>query len=117
MTELTGLPAEGPTTLAAVKVALTVKDAADDDRLTPYVDAANALVRSWPVSQSAVGADAWPAYIATGATMLASRWWRRKGTPAGVEAVGEAGFAYVMRNDPDIAMMLKLGNYAGPGVG
>lgn len=116
MTELTGLPAAGPTSLEAVKVALTVKDGADDARLTPYVDAANALVRSWPVSQAAVDSS-WPAYIVSGATMLAARWWRRKGTPAGVEAVGEAGFAYVMRNDPDIAMMLKLGNYAGPGVG
>jgi len=52
-----------------------------------------------------------------GATMLAARLHRRKGSPAGVEAFGSLGAAYVMRTDPDIAMFLKLGSWQRPQVG
>lgn len=117
MPELTGLPAEGPATLPAVKVQLRVKDAADDDRLAPIVAAVNTLVRSWPVSAAAVGAPAWPADIVLGANMLAARLWRRKDSPAGVEVFAADGAAYVMRNDPDIAMTLKLGSWSRPQLG
>lgn len=117
MTEVAGIPAEGPTSVEAVKVMLTVDDATDDARLTQYVDAANGLVRTFRVAQEAVDATEWPAYIVVGTTMLAARWWRRRGTPSGVEAVGDYGAVYVMRNDPDIGMLLKLGNYAGGAVG
>lgn len=118
MPEIAGIPAEGPTTLALVKAMLTVDDAADDDQLTAYVGAANALVRSARVAQEAATTPpVWPPYVVVGTTMLAARWWRRKGSPSGVETVGDFGAVYVMRNDPDIGMMLKLGNYAPPGVG
>lgn len=59
----------------------------------------------------------WPARITYGATLLGARWFRRKNSPAGVEAFGEMGALYVMRNDPDIAQLLRLGPYAVPGVG
>lgn len=113
MPELTGLPTEGPATLAGVKSALRVKDSADDDRIGAIVAAVNVKVRGWPVSRAAVDVDGdpdrpWPADIVQGATMLAARLWRRKDSPAGVEAVGELAPAYVMHNDPDIAMLLRL---------
>lgn len=119
------LPPDGPTSLAAVKTALTINDGVDDARIQPKVDAANALIRSWPVSLQAVDMTdpenpvpgTWPAYLTEGATALASRWWRRKGSPAGVEAIGDLGATYVMRNDPDIAMQLGLGTWAKPDVG
>ena len=118
------LPADGPTSLEAVKVALAINDADDDARIQAKVDAANALIRSWPQSLAAVDTSTepptpgeWPANLVEGATALAARWYRRKGSPAGVEAIGDLGATYVMRNDPDIAMQLSLGTWAGPDVG
>lgn len=119
------LPADGPTSLEAVKTALTINDTDDDARIQAKVDAANALIRSWPQALAAVDntdPDApvpgtWPANLTEGATALAARWYRRKGSPAGVEAIGDLGATYVMRNDPDIAMQLSLGTWAKPDVG
>lgn len=118
-TELEGLPDGGPSTLPAVKEHLGITDARDDTTITRKVEAVNALVRAWPCSSLAVGEADWakaPAVV-EGANMLAARWFRRKGSPAGVESVGTLGAVYVMRTDPDIAMMLGLGPYAGPEVG
>lgn len=118
-TELVGLPPEGPTTLALVKAHLAMTDSRDDARVQAIVDAVNRVVRCWPASTPAVDAADWSGApdAVEGATMLAARLWRRKGSPAGVEAMGTLGATYVMRNDPDIAMLLQLGPYAGPQVG
>lgn len=117
VTELVGLPEGGPTSLPAVKAQLSITDAGDDTELTSIVDAVNNEVRTWSISQDAVGQPEWPARIVQGCTMLAARLFRRKGSPAGVEAFGSLGGAYVMRTDPDIAMLLKLGTWARPQVG
>lgn len=118
-TPLVGLPEGGPTTLAKVKTHLQITDDRDNDRLDSIVSAVNSVVRSWPCSEAAVGGTDWAeaAEVVEGATMLVARLWRRKGSPAGVEAMGTLGAAYVMRNDPDIALLLQLGPYAGPQVG
>ncbi len=118
MPELENLPpGEGPTTLARVKARLRITDETDDDELTELVAAVNSQVRAWPVSQAAVGLETWPEHIALGARMLVCRLYRRRNSPAGVEAFGEAGAVYVMRQDPDIAMLLKLGSWRKPAVG
>lgn len=117
--ELAGLPEGGPATLPLVKADLGITDDRDDDRLTGIVGAVNRVVRSWPVSASAVDGtweDDAPDAL-QGARMLAARLFRRKGSPAGVEAFGSEGAAYVMRNDPDIALLLQLGPYTPPMVG
>lgn len=124
--ELAGLPTGGPASLPAVKAQLgiAVDDERDDARLEPIVDSVNALVRRWPVSEAAVDeaddADPdrpWPSHIVHGSTMLCARLWRRKDTPGGVEAFTQLGAAYVMRSDPDVAMLLKLGSWQAPGIG
>jgi hypothetical protein len=117
--ELVGLPEGGPTSRALVKVQLSIAadDTRDDDRLDAIVAAVNNLVRGMRVSEAAVGATEWPAKIVQGATMLAARLFRRKNSPAGVEAFGQLGGAYVMRNDPDIAQLLQLGTYQSPQIG
>ena len=122
--ELVGLPEGGPTSLPVVKESLAITDSDDDEELGDIVAAVNAVVRRWPVSNAAVDTSEtadpdrpWPADIARGATMLAARLFRRKGSPAGVEAFGSLGGAYVMRTDPDIAMLLQLGTWSGPQVG
>lgn len=117
MAELAGLPLEGPATLEGAKASMSIEDDDDNDRLEALVDAVNTLVRSWRCSQPAVGLEAWPANLVEGATMLTVRLFRRKNSPAGVEAMGEAGPVYVMRSDPDVAMLLGLGAWAKPAVG
>lgn len=124
--ELVGLPEGGPTTVPMVKSQLAITDDRDDTRLGMIVDAVNSLVRSWRVSEAAVDTDvvdpevtepSWPDRITYGATLLAARYYRRKNSPAGVEAMGSGGVAYVMRTDPDVAQLLQLGTSAPPVVG
>lgn len=120
------LPATGPTTRAQVKAHLAISgdDARDDTRLDSIVAAVNSRVRDWPVAEKATAdtqeaADlaGWPASIVEGVTMLAARLWRRKDSPAGVAAFGDFGPVYVQRNDPDVAMLLELGDWSRPQVG
>lgn len=113
------LPQGGPATVEAVKVHLKIAadDVRDDALMAPIVQAVNSLVRSWPVSVGVTVDPGWPGHITLGSTMLASRLWRRRSSPSGVEAFAEQGAVYVQRNDPDVAMLLQLGNYAKPQVG
>lgn len=117
--EWAGLPEGGPADLPRVKLQLSIgaDDTRDDDRLNAIVAAVNSLVRTWPVAAAAVNEPTWPAHIVEGAAMLAARLFRRKNSPAGVEVFASQGAAYVMRTDPDIAMLLKLGSYSTPQVG
>lgn len=120
------LPAAGPTTLAVVKSSdyLNLPDADDDGRLARIVAAVNALVRGLPVAdqsnadtQELADAAGWPASVVEGATMLVGRLWIRKDSPDGVAAIGDLGPVYVRRNDPDVAMLLELGDWSRPGIG
>lgn len=119
MSEPAGLPAEGPTSLPAVKLQLGIADTdtRDDERLEVIVGAVNSEVRLWRVALRSVDAAEWLASTALGASMLAARLYRRKNSPAGVESFGQLGAAYVMRNDPDIAQLLQLGSYQQPQLG
>lgn len=127
-TELVGLPPGGPTTVPLVKAQLDIRedDTRSDARLDGIVEAVNSLVRTWRVSTAAVDDDtvddvvdepAWPQRIVYGATLLAARYFRRKNSPAGVEAMGQQGAVYVMRTDPDVAQLLGLGTHSPPTVG
>jgi len=115
--ELVGLPVGGPTTLAAVKLQLGIDDDRDNDRITAQVVAVNSMVRTWRCSTAAVDQETWPERIVLGATLLAARYYRRKNSPAGVEALGSSGAVYVMRTDPDVAQLLQLGTHSYPTVG
>lgn len=128
MTEVAGLPATGPATLAQVKAELlyTNVDAARDARLQIRVDAVNLWVRQLPVASDALTYGTptypsapgvppqWPPYVVLGALMLTTRLWRRKDSPSGVEAFTDQGAVYVSRNDPDVAQLLKVGTYSQP---
>lgn len=87
------------------------------------VDAVNRKVRTFPIAGRSVLLDdddlptGWTGDIILGAVMLVGRLWARKDSPNGVAAFGDLGPVYVQRNDPDIALMLGLGDYAKPGVG
>lgn len=77
-----------------------------EDGLTEVCAAVNAAVTRWIDRDRLNDPD-----VRHGAVMLAARVWRRRNSPAGVEALGELGPVYVSRNDPDLAMLLGLGNY------
>lgn len=49
-----------------------------------------------------------------GAVMHAAREYRRRNSPAGIEAFGDAGVSFVSRYDPDIERALQTGAYAPP---
>jgi hypothetical protein len=123
MSEVPGLPATGPVLLATVKAELgyTSVDAARDARITQRVDAVNSWVRQLPVASESLTYGSpppqWPAHVILGGTMLATRLWRRKDSPSGVEAFTDQGAVYVSRNDPDVALLLSIGNYSAPRVG
>lgn len=107
-------PAEGPATaeLVAAQLSLTTEP---DALVTQAVNAANAWVRQQRVAD--IDAEAWPGDVELGTVMLAARLYRRRNSPDGVQAMTDAGAAYVARNDPDIAMLLQVGAYARPAVG
>ncbi len=117
------LPPAGPVTPATLKQQLGIADAADDAFVDRITLAVNRKVRRWPIGaygsqpDVAPGDRVWPGDLVEGAMMLAVRLFRRRNSPAGVEAFGAEGALYVQRNDPDIAMLLELGAYAGPQVG
>lgn len=111
------LPTVAPVTVGAVKGRLNITDNADDGDLADIVDAVDVLVRRLPVSDSCRGLEDWPADISLGARMLAGRLFRRRKTPEGVVTFGAEGAVYVQRNDPDIAQLLQLGDWAKPTVG
>ena len=119
-------PPPGPATLAAVRDLLKITTTDDDPLIVNAVDAANAYVGELP-TRFLVTPDpdpelppvlSWPANTTLGANMLAGRLYRRRNSPAGVEAFSDLGGAvYVQRNDPDIALLLRTGAYARPMVG
>lgn len=106
------------TTTEAVRLYLGLAEdgpAEDDTYLETTVEAVVSRVSSW-FDPPAAGAE-WPDHVRHGATMLAARMWKRRGTPSGVETAGEFGAFYVQRTDPDIAQLLGLGNAMPPAVG
>lgn len=111
----------GPATLNAVKhrANVAVDDHDDDDDLLVIVAAVNDLVSGLPVAQGQDGTDdkPWRARVVLGANMLGARLFGRRNSPNGIEGFGVDGALYVRRNDPDVALLLQLGDYAKPGVG
>ena len=117
-------PVDGPTSRQMIDDHLTGGaglPASDVARLDRIAAAVNSWVRTLPVAgpvDEASPAD-WTGYahIVEGATMLGARLYRRKNTPDGVAVFSGEGIAYVRRNDPDVAMLLRIGDYAPPQVG
>lgn len=120
MTDPIGTDTASATSAEAVARWLLPQDATDQaitDAAPRYADVAasvNVLVARWKGGPPAEG---WGADVRQGATMLASRLYRRRNSPGGVEVFGAEGATYVSRNDPDVAMLLSIGAYTPPVVG
>lgn len=91
------------------RTALRIKHG-DDAGLDIAARAVVAQVNRWH-------GDDWTEDVKTGAVLLTSRLWRRRQSPAGVEAFGDLGAVYVSRTDPDVAQLLGLGRWQPPAVG
>lgn len=120
------LPATGPVTkeqleaLPSIGGGQTGEEAA---RLVRIVAAVNSFIRDLPIAgraardtQEAANLDGWPARVVEGGVLLGAALWRRKDTPAGVVA-SPTGPIYVRRNDPDVALLLELGDHGKPRIG
>jgi hypothetical protein len=115
-------PADGPTTAAAIRELAKIGDGIDVVRVERIAAAVNGFVLLQPSATIADGAADWSgvevAHLVEGATMLGARLYRRKNTPDGVASLGGGeGAVYVRRSDPDVAMLLGLGEHAPPAVG
>lgn len=121
--EPAGLPPAGPASLAAVKTELRLTDTTDDAHLLSITQTVNALVRRSVSARKSSDpardpADrGWYPPTVRGAVMLAARLYARRNSPAGVESFGELGPVYISRNDPDVAMLLEIGQFAPPMIG
>lgn len=119
----------GPATEATVRAILGITDSQDDVALALAINTVNDVVidfrfvANFITSQNIDPDDLpdplkpWRARIVGGASLLAARVFRRKNSTEGVAALGAEGAVYIQRNDPDVAMMLKLGTNAEPAVG
>jgi len=113
-------PAPEPlTSIEAVRLAISQPDLPEPE-LAPVVDAVNALVPAPPHGVGWLSPDAdggWDAAARHGAAMLAARLYRRRDSPGGMAAFGADAGAVISGNWPDIALLLRLGNYTRPAVG
>lgn len=99
-------------TVTQVKAYLGISDERDDEAIQSVIAAVNSLLESWKGDPAL-----WPEHWLQGGVMLASRIYRRRNSPAGVESFGELGGVYIQRNDPDVAQLLGLGVFKRPQVG
>ena len=112
------LPVEPAVDETTVKTWAGINDTDDDGILDEIAAAVDVFIRGLRVAdETARGKGEWPAPIRLGAKMLAARLYRRRNSPDGVAAFTGEGAVYVQRNDPDIAVMLRLGAHASPAVG
>lgn len=109
-----------PTSTDAVKtyLGLGVARPVDEDALQAAVDAANAAVLAYrpditdtdPYGHRSGGAE-WPPNVEQAATMWAARLYGRRGSVQGVAAFQDVGVSLLPRMDPDVRVLLQLGEY------
>lgn len=120
------LPATGPVTTEQLEALPSIGDGQTGEeaaRLVRIVAAVNSFIRDLPIAgkaqrdtQEAADLDGWPARVVEGGVLLGAALWRRKDTPAGVVA-SPTGPIYVRRNDPDVALLLEIGDHGKPRIG
>jgi hypothetical protein len=93
----------------------------DEDAMGDAVTAANDLVAALRADLPAPDPDAdpptmweditWPARADEAATLQAARLYGRRGSVQGVAAFADAGVSLLARMDPDVRVLLELGEY------
>lgn len=105
-------------TVDALKVHLGLDPAstADEDAMAAAVAAANDAVSKlrpdWTVVPQ--GRAAWEVSADEAAVLLAARFYGRRGSVAGVVGFADFGAVSLGRLDPDVRLLLELGEYQRP---
>lgn len=98
---------------------LTPGDTAEDAIITECVAAANSVVGRY-VGEDEPTDDTVPSATdcRIAATMLASRLYRRRNSPEGIQGITPEGIAIgIVRSDADIARLLRIDSYTIPMIG
>jgi hypothetical protein len=110
-----------PTTVDRLKTHLGVSGSrpVDEDAMADAVDAANDIVAALRADLPAPDPAAdpptswadlvWPARADEAATLQAARLYGRRGSVQGVAAFADAGVSLLARIDPDVRLLLELG--------
>lgn len=101
---------------AAIKAWLRIDRADDDDLLDTIATAVTSLIEDLPDVRRTLD-GLWSDATHLAALMMGARLYRRRNSPAGVEAFSNQGVAYVSRYDPDIARALRVDGFTRPAVG
>lgn len=80
----------------------------DYDSLLMVAEAVVAYVSSLPVVEDVPSGEPLPPSVELGMVMLASRMYRRRNSPTGIDTITADGVTYVTRYDSDIASLLRL---------
>ena len=80
----------------------------DYDSLLMVAEAVVVYVSSLPVVEDLPAGEPLPPSVELGMVMLASRMYRRRNSPTGIDTITADGVTYVTRYDSDIASMLRL---------
>ena len=111
-----------PTTVQRLKIHLGLTPArpVDDEALQDAVDAANDIVSTLrpdlePLTVDGAPVDpadvSWPARADEAATLQAARLYGRRGSVQGVASFQDLGVSLLPRIDPDVRLLLELGEY------
>lgn len=106
-----------PTSVEAVKthLGMTGGRPVDDDALETAVTAANGLVAALrpdlPVSTDPEVPPTWPPQCDYAATLQAARLYGRRGSVQGVASFADAGVSLLARMDPDVRLLLQVGEF------
>jgi hypothetical protein len=105
-----------PTTVDRLQVhlGLTGSRPVDVAAMEAAVDAANGIVAALRADLPSLGSDpapVWPDHVDQAATIQAARLYGRRGSVQGVAAFADAGVSLLARLDPDVRVMLQLGEY------
>jgi hypothetical protein len=107
-----------PTSVDRVKtfLGLTPARPVDDQAIADAVDAANDLVATLrpdlpPRDPDDPEAATWPDRADEAATIQAARLYGRRGSVQGVAAFQDVGVSLLPRIDPDVRLLLEIGEY------
>jgi hypothetical protein len=107
-----------PATVEGLKIHLGLTGArpVDDDALLAAVNAANDWVAAVRPDLPSPDPDAsppivWPPRADEAATLQAARLYGRRGSVQGIAAFQDAGVTVLGRMDPDVRLLLELGEY------
>jgi hypothetical protein len=106
-----------PATVDKVRTYLGIDPAStvDEDALGSAVAAANDFVdnvrHDWTTDTAGAPLDPWRPLAEQAAVTQAARWYGRRGSALGVPAFADLGIGILPRIDPDVRLMLELGEY------